>query len=101
MVWLKEEKRVTHHDAVAVYDGVEPVSDGEHCAISELVPDRPLDQLVCPMAGNSNLRLEEQHRARNQGGATAAPPLVKHTLLQVQTPSVAGTWGLRWPWPHR
>ena len=51
MVWLLEEKRVTHHDAVAVYDGVEPVSDGEHRAISELLPDRPLDQLISPMAG--------------------------------------------------
>ena len=59
MVWLLEEKRVTHHDAVAVYDGVEPVSDGEHRAISELFPDRPLDQLVRPMDGeiqNSDLK---------------------------------------------
>ena len=56
MVWLLEVKRVTHQNAVAVYDGVEPVSDGEHSAISEVFPDRSLDQLVSPRAENKTLR---------------------------------------------
>ena len=95
---MLEEKRVTRHDTVAVYDGVEPVSDGENCAISELVPDRPLDQLVRPMVGNKKLILQEQPKPRGSNSGTL---LVKHTLLQAQTPSLGSTWGLRWLWPHR
>ena len=40
----------THQDAVAVYDGVEAMSDGEHRTVSELVPYGFLYQLVCPVA---------------------------------------------------
>ena len=96
MVWLLEEKRVTHHDAVAVYDGVEPVSDGEHRAISELLPDRLLNKLIRPMAESTNVRFEEHHRV------TAAPPAGQtHSTTSVDSHLQAGTWGRRWPWPHQ
>ena len=102
MVWLLEEKRVTYHDAVAVYDGVEPVSDGDHPAISELVLDRPLDQFVRPMVGNAKLRLEEQHRARKfkpRWTNNSIPAGQTHSTTSSE--SMGGTWGRRWLWPHR
>ena len=33
-------------DAIAVHDGVETVGNGEHCAVSELLPDLLLDECV-------------------------------------------------------
>lgn len=37
-----------HQNPVAVYDGVETMSDCEHGAVSELASYGVLDQLVCP-----------------------------------------------------
>ena len=39
---------VQHEEAVAVDDGVQAVGDGQHRALGELAPDRPLDLRVRP-----------------------------------------------------
>ena len=44
-----QKKRCVYQDAVAVDDGVEAVSNGEHSAFFKLLPDGLLDQLVCPV----------------------------------------------------
>lgn len=48
---------MAHQYPVAVYDGVEPVSDGEHGAFTELVPYRFLDQLIRPADGTDKNEL--------------------------------------------
>ena len=40
----------SHHDSIAVHDGVEAVGDGEHRAAAELGAQRHLDELVRPAA---------------------------------------------------
>lgn len=41
---------------VAVHNGVEPVGDGQHCAVMELGPDGRLDQRVRPANDQQNYR---------------------------------------------
>ena len=89
MVWLLEEKRVTYHDVVTVYDGVEPVRDLvitlQSLNLSGIVLWISSSVLWWEMQ-NSDLKNNTELESLNQDGPTTASPLVKHTLLQAQSP---------------
>lgn len=48
------------HSLVTVHDGVQPVGDGDDCAVGELIPDGRLNKAVCPQIHSSCSLIQDQ-----------------------------------------
>lgn len=51
---------VPPHSLVTVHDGVQPVGDGDHCAVGELVLDGRLNEVVCLQIHRSSGLIQDQ-----------------------------------------
>ena len=79
-VELGHPARGQHHDAVVVGDGVQPMRDGQHRALSESCPDGALDQRV-------RRRVDLQARGK-QGSACCLCSRAKNTTDERSAPSL-------------
>ena len=52
-----------YQDAVTVNDGVQPVGDGEHSTLSELLSDGSLDQFICPTDENNHVQFRKAFKS--------------------------------------
>lgn len=63
-----------------VHDSVQPVSNGEHCAVGELLPDGGLDEGVCfKVHGSCGLIQNQDARLSEQGSSQAQELSLAHT----------------------